>query len=125
MSIDDRVGSLERETARHGEQLNRVSAEIGHVRGAVSDVGTDVRKLLEREAKRPGMPTVQTVALTCAGLGSIAGVVWWLIAQSPAVIDLVKRMDKLDDPQVGRVPALERRLETLTGWEPTRIVKGR
>lgn len=124
MSIEDRVGQVEREQVRQGEQLGRVSSELRSLDTRVGDVGADVKQLLAREAKRPGAPTLQTIALTCGGLGAVAGVVWWLIAQSPAVQDLAKRMDRLDDPQVGRVPAIERRIETLTGWT-ARVVKGR
>lgn len=135
MSIEDRVGSLERETARHGEQLGRLSADLGHVRQSVADVGADVKELLGREARRPGTPTLQTIALTCGGISAIGAVVWWLIAQSPAVQELRDRMGRLDDPTVGRVPALERRtdrhdsrlerIETLDGWAPAVVRRGR
>ncbi|MGD9806415.1 MAG: hypothetical protein AB7E81_00765 [Hyphomicrobiaceae bacterium] len=55
----------------------------------------------------------------------IAGVVWWLIGTSPAVIELRDRVNKLDDPEVGRVPRIERELEGAGGWQTTRIVRGR
>lgn len=124
MSLEDRVGQVEREQVRQGEQLGRLSAELGAVRTSVADVGTDVKKLLEREARRPGVPTLQTVAVTCAALASIAGVVWWLIGTSPAVQELQVRLGRLDDPIVGRVPRIERQVETITGWRAT-ITKGR
>lgn len=124
MSLEDRVGQVEREQVRQGEQLGRLSAELGAVRTSVGEVGIDVRKLLEREARRPGVPTLQTVAVTCAALASIAGVVWWLIGASPAVQELQVRLGRLDDPIVGRVPRIERQVETMTGWRAT-ITKGR
>jgi hypothetical protein len=60
-----------------------------------------------------------------SGWTANAGVVWWLIGTSPALMELGRRMDRLDDPQIGRVPAIERRLETLTGWHPAPVVKSR
>jgi hypothetical protein len=125
MSLEDRVGKVELEQARQGQDLRHLSGEVASVKASVGEVGHDVKQLLTREARRPAAVTLQTVAMTCAGLASIAAVVWWLIGTSPAVTELGRRMDRLDDPQVGRVPAIERRLETLIGWHPTRVTKGR
>jgi len=125
MNIDERVGHVEREQARQGQELRHVSSELGSVKASVSDVGHDVKKLLEREARRPAPMSVVTVVATLGSIGAAAGVVWWLIGNSPAVQDLGRRMDRLDDPQVGRVPTLEKRVETLTGWRPVQVVKGR
>lgn len=113
MSLEDRVGSLEISSARHGEQLGRLSADLSSVRASVGEVGTDVKALLQREARKPPSLTFQTVALTCSAIGAIAAVGWWLIGTAPAVVELRDRMGRLDDPQVGRVPRLEREMEQV------------
>lgn len=118
MSLEDRVGHLEVSSAQ-------LRTEVGAIKLSVADVGSDVKRLLERDARRPQPVTLQVVAITCSSLAAVAAVVWWLIGTAPAVMELGRRMDRLDDPQVGRVPALERRIETLTGWNPTRVVRGR
>lgn len=115
MSVEDRVGALERETARHGEQL-------GHLSGEVSKIGVGVERLLDRDARRPSSLTWQVVAGTCGGIAATASVVWWLIGASPAVTELDRRLSRLDDPEVGRVP----RLEKHNGWAPrVQVSKGR
>lgn len=118
--LEERVGLLEREQARQGEQL-------GQVRSEVSKVAAGVDKLLDREARRPDAMTGRTVAATLLTTGAVVSMVgafvWWLIAQSPAVTDLEKRVTRLDDPELGRVPRLEKRIETLTGWAPQVVKK--
>lgn len=104
--IEDRVGALEREQARQGERLGRIETDI-------SDTKDGTNKLLERDAKRPPSLTWQAIAVTCGGLGSVAAVVWWLIGSSPAVVDLEKRLSRLDDPEIGRVKRIEKQL----GWQ--------
>jgi hypothetical protein len=111
--IEERVGQLEREQARQGERLGRMEADLGKT-------AAGVERLLERDAKRPSAVTGQTIVATCAGLGVVAGVVWWLIGSSPAVQELDRRLTRLDDPEVGRVPRIEKEL----GWTP-RIVRGK
>lgn len=115
--LEDRVGALERETVRQGEQLGQVKAEVSQVRADVGKVAAGVDRLLEREAARPQSLTGKTIAATCAGLLSIAAVGWWLVGSSPAVVDLGRRLDRLDDPQVGRVPALERKVDQIGAWQ--------
>lgn len=114
--ISDRVGQLEQEQARHGERLRQVAGEVADVREAVRGVGTDVKQLLEREAHRPEALSWRTIAATCGSLVAVAYVVWWLIGSAPAVVDLGRRLDRLDDPAVGRVGQLERRQDKLDGW---------
>jgi len=118
MSLEDRVGQVEQVVARQGAKLEAIE-------GYVHKIGRGVETLLERDARRPAAVTFQTVAITCAALASIAGVVWWLIGTSPAVLELRDRMSKIDDPDVGRVPRIERELEKAGTWQPTRIVRGR
>jgi len=118
MSLEDRVGQVEQVVARQGAKLEAIE-------GYVHKIGRGVETLLERDAKRPAAVTFQTVAITCAALASIAGVVWWLIGTSPAVTDLRDRVNRLDDPIVGRVPRIEQELERSGGWQTTKIVRGR
>lgn len=125
MSHDERLTRVERDLAGVQTEQARQGVELASLRGQVSEVGSDVKQLLAREAKRPPQLTLQVVAVTCAGIASIAGVVWWLIGTAPAVVDLARRMDRLDDPVVGRVPGLEKRVDTLTGWGPVQVTKGR
>jgi hypothetical protein len=109
VSIEDRVGEVEREQARQG-------VELASLRGQVSEVGSDVKKLLAQEAGRPTPLTGMTILATLGSLGAAAGVVWWLIGNAPAVQDLDRRLTRLDDPEIGRVRAIERKVDTLTGW---------
>jgi hypothetical protein len=121
MSIEDRVSKVEAEQARQGEQLNRVERDVGNI-------GKGVEKLLERDAKRPAPVTWGSIAGVAGGLISVGFVIWWRIGTSPAVQDLDRRVtkldndfdrrvSKLDDPDVGRVKAIERRVDKLDGWQ--------
>ncbi len=109
--IEERVGTLEREQARQGERLSRIETDVGKI-------GSGVEKLLERDAKRPDVMTGKTVAATLLTTGAVISMlgafVWWLIAQSPAVTGLEKRVSRLDDPDTGKVPRLE---NALRGWQ--------
>lgn len=115
IELDGRVGALEREQARLGERVESVDRKVD-----VVQIGID--KLLERDAAKPAGLTARTIAATCGGLASVAIVVWWLIGSSPAVEQLRERVLKLDDPQVGRVPALEKKVERLGTWQ-VRVTK--
>lgn len=117
--LEDRVGKVEQEIGRQGQELARQGERMGRLETDVSKINDGVSRLLEREARAPKGLTMTTIAATCGGLVSIAVVVWWLISSSPAVQDITRRLDKLDDPQVGRVPAVERKLERLEAWTPT------
>lgn len=118
MSLEDRVGHLEVASAQ-------LRTEVGAIKLSVADVGSDVKRLLDREARRPTPVTGATVLMTLGSIGAAAGVIWWLIGNAPAVQDLTRRMDRLDDAQVGRVTTLERKVETLTGWAPARVDRAR
>lgn len=109
--LEGRVHDLEREQARQGAVQARLVDEV-------KDVSSGVKQLLERQAGAPSTLTGKTIAATCGGLVGVAYVVWWLIGASPAVVDLRSRVDELDNPRVGRVPAMERRLEKLDAWTP-------
>lgn len=117
--LEERVGQLEQEQFRQGERLVRVEGDVSYVKTEVSYVKAGVDKLLERQASAPTALTGKTIAATCGSIVAVAYVVWWLIGSSPAVVDLSRRLDRLDDPQVGRVPAVERRIDKLDGWTAT------
>lgn len=114
--LEERVGQLEREQTRQGEQLGQVRAEV-------SKIGAGVEKLLDREARRPDALTGKTIVATLISTGvavsMLAGFVWWMIANAPAVESLDRRLTKLDDPELGRVRRLEVRVDTLEGWKTT------
>lgn len=115
--IETRVGAVERDLVRQGEQLSQVRSEV-------RVVGEGVNRLLERDAKRPDALTGRTVAATLIAAGTIVSMLgaftWWLIAMSPSMTGLERRVTKLDDPEMGRVGALERNMQrVLTGWETT------
>ncbi len=110
--LEERVGQLEQEQFRQGERLGRVEGDVGEIKSGV-------RQLLERQATAPAALTWKTIAATCGSGVAVAYVVWWLIGSSPAVVDLSKRLDRLDDPIVGRVPAVERRIDKLDSWTTT------
>lgn len=120
--LETRVGAVERDLVRQGEQLNQVRAEVRVVGQSVDKVGANVDELLARDAKRPDALTGRTVAATLIAAGTIvsmlAAFVWWLIADSPAVRELDRRITRLDDPEMGRVPQIERKIDRALGaWE--------
>jgi hypothetical protein len=107
--IEERVGKLELGQARQETRLERIEVDL-------SKVGMGVEKLLEREAKRPEPTTWKNVAGTLGAtftvIGALAVFVWWFIAASPVVLDLDRRLTRLDDPDVGRVTRVEKEI----GW---------
>jgi hypothetical protein len=106
-SLEDRVHVVEREQVRQGMKLDALSIDM-------SKVNAGVDKLLERESKRGEPMKFATIGATASALVGTAVVVWWLIAQSPAVQDLQKRLDRLDDKETGRVTRLESELWRTT-----------
>ncbi len=118
--LEERVGKVEDGLARLSAEVRVQGHDLTSLKGDVSKIGTGVERLLERDAKRPHPMTWQTIVATCGGLGIVAGVVWWLIGSSPAVQTLERRLDRLDDPDIGRVT----RLEKEAGWS-ARIVRSK
>lgn len=104
-TVDERLGAVEREQARQGERMGRIEGDL-------SKVSSGVEKLLERDAMRPQPMTLTTIAATCSAAIAIGAVVWWLIGAAPAVQSLERRIDRLDDPDIGRVTRVEKEL----GW---------
>lgn len=117
--LEERVGQVEQAQSRLGLEQARQGERLGRIEKDVGDVSAGVKQLLEREARRPESLNGRTIAATCAGVASVAVVVWWLIGTAPAVLDIGKRLDRLDDPVTGRVPSLEKRFDKLDGWQAT------
>lgn len=117
-SLDTRVADVEREMARQGERQVRMETKLEHHDAKLGEIGNGVKMLLERDAKRPQAISWGAIASACGGIVAIAAVGWWLIGSSPAIVDLQKRVDKLDDPDIGRVTRIEKDL----GWAP-RVTK--
>jgi hypothetical protein len=113
MNLDGRVGALERETARHGEQLNQL-------RNDVREVGTGVNRLIEIEGQRPTALTSKQIGATiisvCAMGSMLAAFTWWMIANSPSVRSIEDRVTDLDHPTRGRVKQLELDAERRANW---------
>jgi len=126
---EQRLSDVEREQVRQGERLSRIETDVGKI-------GAGVDKLLERPKGLSWGAVGGTIVATAGGLLSVAAVGWWLIGSSPAVRDLEKevaavrsdterkveaverRVDKLDDPEIGRVPRVERKVHELDQWAP-------
>lgn len=128
-ALEQRVGELETGQARQEVRLGRIESDVGKI-------GTGVEKLLERDARRPQAMSWATVVGACGGIATVAVVGWWLIGSSPAVrelhdkisdkareierqvADVNRRVDRLDDPEIGRVPTVERKVRDLEIWQP-------
>jgi hypothetical protein len=113
--LQRRVGFVETELARQGERLGRMELDV-------SKTSSGVDTLLERAAANPPMSfkgVIGTVVSLCALLGMLAAFTYQFIAHSPAVGDLEKRLTKLDDPEIGRVQAVER----VLGWRTTTVAR--
>jgi len=111
-TLESRVGEVEREQARQGAKLDHLTREVGGISAGVD-------KLLERDAKRPQAMTWWTVFAAAGGLVSVALVGWWLVGAAPAVQDLDKRLTRLDDPEFGRIPRVEKKIQELEAWRPS------
>lgn len=115
MSLEQRVGHLEQETAK-------LHVKVEHIEATVDRTASGVDQLLSMQAAKPDALTWRVVVATLlSALALISGMsagTWWLIEHSPSVIQIDRRLTKLDDPELGRVPRLEEGVRKLTGWEP-------
>lgn len=105
MSMEERVGAIERETARHGARID----QLGH---DVREIGAGVKTLLDREARRPEPVSLKMLAGIATAVAAIAVVAWWLIEHSPALVELR-----------GRVTKIEWRLDNPASWNTTVVPK--
>ncbi len=92
-ALEIRGGEVEREQARQGQELRNISDKV-------SDIGSGVKSLLERDAKRPHAMTWKEFTAGVVTTLTIAGGMWWavsgLVEHSPAVVQLEKRMDQAE-----------------------------
>lgn len=114
MSIEDRVGALERETARHGTQLEQLRTDVREVAGGV-------KTLIDREARRPEPISLKVLAGTASAVAAVAVVFWWLIENAPAITDIKARLTDLDHDKRGRVTLIERSLDQPASWATTTV----
>jgi hypothetical protein len=117
--LEARVGKVEDSITSLTSDVRVVAHDQAALRGEVSKIGAGVDELLKRDARRPQAMTWQTIGGTCGGLVAIAAVVWWLIGAAPVVQDLDKRLSRLDDPEVGRIPRVEKKVQELDQWRPS------
>jgi hypothetical protein len=91
--LEERVGKLETEQARQGQELRNISDKV-------SDVASGVKSLLDRESKRPHGVTWREFFAGIMTAVTIGGGLWWtvsgLVEHSPAVVELNKRMDQAE-----------------------------
>lgn len=120
--LSRRVGGLEQWQSRTDERIGHIEEGVKKTEEGIGRANEGVQLLIERDARRPQPTNLRTVAITlasaCGVAGALGGFVYWFIAHSPAVTDLRARLTELDNPRVGRVPGLERRVDTLEGWSP-------
>jgi hypothetical protein len=110
-ALERRVGMVETELARQGERQGRMERDV-------AKMSAGVETLLDRAAAHPPLSFKGMIGplAALAGLVTVlAAFTYQFIAHSPAVTDLEKRMTKLDDPEIGRVQAMER----VLGWRTT------
>lgn len=117
--LRNRVNKVER-------AQERFDTRLGHVERTVEKTAVGVERLLERDLRRPEALTWRALAAVCGGALTIAVVGHWLIAQAPAVRDLGRRVDKLDDADIGRVTRIEQHLSAVApGWGTMTVSKAR
>src|SRR5262249_18861391 len=102
-NYDKRLGKVETEQARQGERLEVLGHDIARVERDVGKIGTGVEELLRRDATRPPPTNWRTAGLTIfsalGGVSMLVGFSWWFTSVSPAVLDLEKRVSRLDDKE--------------------------
>lgn len=117
--IEGRVGALEGDVSRLRTDVAVLGTTIHDVKTQNVTILTAIQSLEKRDLTRPAPTNWRTVAATTATLATLAifGItgIWYSIQVSPSVIDLEKRLTKLDDPEVGKVTRLQDQLR----WQPT------
>lgn len=133
MSYDARLIDVERRQENLASDMKVLQHDFSGLRGDVVKLSTSIEShhgklmsaihgLEQREARRKQAWDFKTAATVCGGLAAIAYVGWWLIATSPIIEEikndqraLDRRLMKLDDPDVGKVP----RIEEAQRWAPS------
>lgn len=110
--IEQRVDELSRGQETLRLDVSTLKRDVAHQATQLNDIGAGVKALLEADARRPkpvSIVVVLSTVLACVSIvGSLGFFSSWFIASSPTVVDLEKRVNKLDDKEVGRVTRLER-----------------
>ncbi len=126
--IEERVGKLETGFAGLRTEVAVLGRDVTDLKTQGAAVLSGINDLKTRDAARPPPTTWRNVAGTLAAsaatLAGLAAFVWWFIAASPVIEglrekdrELSQRLLRLDDPDLGRVPRLER-----DSW-PARITR--
>jgi hypothetical protein len=112
-AIEERVGKVEVELARHGERMGQVEVRLGKVDSGVEAI----QRLLERRPEpAPVRDRIVVIAASAGIITAAAGAVWALVAHAPAVQALSERLTTLDHREIGKIHRLEERLSKLDGW---------
>lgn len=89
-ALEDRVRSVEQEQTRQGQELRNISDKV-------SDIGSGVKSLLERESKRPEGITWSQFGAGALSMLTLCAALWWtvngLVEHSEAVVQINKRLD--------------------------------
>lgn len=89
-ALEDRVRSVEQEQTRQGQELRNISDKV-------SDIGSGVKSLLERESKRPDGITWSQFGAGALSMLTLCAALWWtvngLVEHSEAVVQINKRLD--------------------------------
>lgn len=116
--MEERVGQLEGRVGRIETSVALLGSKQDLMKSDVDAIKAGVQTLIERDARRPEPASWKGIAGTLGATASVVGAlalfVWWFIEASPIVQRLDRRLTRLDDPEVGRVP----RLEKEAGWAP-------
>lgn len=110
--LEERVGKLEVVAGELRTEQRVQGQAIGDLRRSSEAIISRLDEIRQVQAAAPRRQDLRTIIGT---LGSVASViaalcffVWWFIETSPAMRETTRRLDKLDDPQVGRVTRIER-----------------
>lgn len=110
--IEERVGALEGDVSRLRTDVAILGRDVSDVKTQSDKILDAIKGLEKSDQARPTPTNLKTVLMTtlaiAAGLGGVATAVWWFIAVSPVVQDMDRRLTKLDDPEIGKVPTMQR-----------------
>lgn len=116
--LEERVGALEGDVSRLRTDVAVLGRDVSDVKQQGGTILQAIQNLEKRDASRPAPTNLKAVGLTAisiaAGLGGVATAVWWFIAVSPVVVDLERRLTKLDDPEIGKMVRVQEQLR----WAP-------
>lgn len=122
IKIEERVGALEGDVSRLRTDVALLGDRVADVKSQNSTILTVVQSLEKQNLTRPKSQDFKSLAAACAALAAVAVVGWWLIGTAPVIEEiratqreLRSDLDRLDDPEIGKVPRLERQFGV---WVP-------